>query len=394
MIIQMKMKCLFPLVTIMLLSAHCLIAQGNDSLKTRAIQFSFITPVGTNGLSSWDVSNCFSINLLTGYAGGLSGAEFSGLFSLIRNRMQGVQFSGLGNVVLGEIRGAQFSGLFNINLKQVSAWQFAGLCNIATGSLKGFQCSGFANVATSTQTGMLLTGFVNIAAKESRGMHVSGFMNYSEGGKVTQLSGFANIVTKKTKGMQMAGFFNYAGKLKGVQIAPFNYTDSLEKGVPIGFLSFVKNGYRTLEFSATETMYGVVSFKTGVRQFYNILSTGIGYRNNRILWGWGYGLGGIIPLSEKWSLSLEGLCYQMNEGEWFTNRLNLLNKINITASWRAAKHLEIFGGLSWNVTVSDVTDEYGDRIEAHIAPWWVFNEMYDGRINVKMYPGIIAGIRI
>lgn len=374
----MNMKSLITLTLILLLVANDLPAQETDSLKTRAFQFSFITPVGTNGLSSWKVTNRFSINLLAGYSGGLNGAEFSGLFSLIRIRMQGVQFSGLGNIVLGETRGAQFSGLFNINLKNVTAWQFAGLCNVATGNMKGFQCSGFAS----------------IAVQESRGMQVSGFMNYGGGGKITQIAGFTNIAKKKSKGMQMAGFFNFAGKLKGVQIAPFNYVDSLEKGVPIGFLSFVRNGYHALEFSTTETMYGVFSFKTGVRQFYNILSTGVGYRNNRILWGWGYGLGGMIPLSEKWNLSIEGLCYQMNEGTWFTNRMNLLNKLNVIVSWRVTKRLEVFGGLSWNVTVSDITDEYGDMVESHIAPWWVFDELYDGRINIKMYPGIVAGIRI
>jgi len=385
---------MFTLTSIMLLVAHCLPAQEKDSLKTRAVQFSFITPVGTNGLSSWDMINNFSINLLAGYAGGVNGAEFSGLFSLIRTRMQGAQFSGLGNVVLGKTRGVQFSGLFNINLKNVTASQFAGLCNIATGQVKGLQCSGFASVVTDTLTGMQLSGFINIAAKESKGLQISGFMNYNDGGKVTQITGFANVSTKKTKGMQLAGFFNYAGKFKGVQIAPFNYIDSLEKGVPVGFLSFVRNGYRTVEFSMTETMYGVVSFKTGIRQFYNIVSTGIGYRNNKILWGWGYGLGGMIPLSEKWSLSIEGLCYQMNEGTWFTDRLNLLNKINITASWKIGKHLEVFGGLSWNVTVSDITDEYGSRVESHIAPWSVFDEIYDDHLLVKMYPGITAGVRL
>ncbi len=233
-----------------------------------------------------------------------------------------------------------------------------------------------------------------MVTKETSGIQCSGLTNIVTGTfNGAQISGFGNVITKHAKGIQLSGFFNYAKRLKGIQIAPFNYVDSLEKGVPIGVLSFVLNGYRTFEVSVTETMYGVVSFKTGVRQFYNIISTGIGYRQNKVLWGWGYGLGGMITLAPKWDLAIEGLCYQMNEGEWFTNRLNLLNKLNVTASWRIKKHLNVFAGLSWNVTVSDITDEYGAKVTPGIAPWSVYDKT-NGNINVKMYPGITAGIRL
>ena len=314
--------------------------------KTRAFQLSFVTPLGTNGLNSWNTTNKFSLNILTGYAGGLDGAEFTGLVSVLKSDMRGAQFAGLGHVVLGETKGAQFSGLFNVGLKSAHAWQFAGFINLVTKETKGLQCAGFTN-----------------------------------------------IVTDSLSGVQISGLFNFARKLNGVQIAPFNYVDSLEKGVPIGVLSFVKNGYIGVEFSATETMYGVFSFKTGVKKFYNILSVGAAYRDNMIVWGWGYGLGGMMTLAPKWDLAIEGMCYQMNEGEWFTNRLNLLNKLNVTASWKLSDHIALFGGLSWNVTVSDITDEYGDPVTPHIAPWSVYDET-NGNINIKMYPGITAGIRL
>jgi len=344
------------------LTGGILSAAEADSIKTRAVQFSFITPVGTNGLSSWNYTNAFSVNLLAGYAGGVRGAEFSGLFSLIRNDVRGVQFSGLGNLVLGKTEGAQFSGLFNVNLGEVKAWQFNGLAGVTTGSYKGAQFSGLAGVISDSLTGL-------------------------------QVSGFSNIVPGKIRGFQLGGFFNYAGRLQGVQIAPFNVVDSLEKGVPLGFLSFVGNGYRAVELSASESLFGILSFKTGVKKFYNILSVGTGYRQDFSLFAWGYGLGGFVTFSEKWGLSVDGLCYQVNEGAWFTDRLNLLNKLNFNASWKFAPHFEVFGGISWNVVVADVTDEYGDPAESHIAPWQVFDETYNGHINVKMYPGINAGVR-
>lgn len=349
---------------ILLIATLGLSAQDSDSSKTqtRAFQLSFATPLGTNGLNSWNTTNKFSINILTGYAGGLNGAEFTGLVSVLKSDMRGAQFAGLGHLVIGETKGVQFSGLFNIGLKSAQAWQFAGFINLVTKETKGLQCAGFTNVVTDSLSGV-------------------------------QISGFGNINTSRMKGVQISGLFNFARKLNGVQIAPFNYVDSLEKGVPIGVLSFVRNGYIGVEFAASETMFGLFSFKTGVKKFYNILSVGAAYRDNMIVWGWGYGLGGMIPLAEKWELSIEGLCYQMNEGEWFTNRLNLLNKLQVSASWKISKTAGIFAGLSWNVTVSDITDEYGDPVTPHIAPWSVCDETYD-HINIKMYPGISAGIRL
>lgn len=398
----------------------------STAIKARAFQLSFITPLGTNGLDSWNVTNAFSINLITGYAGGIHGAEFTGLVSVLKSEMNGVQFSGFGHVVLGESRGAQFAGFFTIDIKKVHGWQFAGFMNLTGNEMKGLQCAGFTNIVTDSLLGVQISGFGNVTTKQAKGFQAAGFGNYTKGGKVSQASGFINISPGNIKGLQITGFsnitagnmtglqmsgaininanhlkgtqisglFNFTKILHGVQIAPFNYTDSLEKGVPIGVLSFVRNGYMTAEFNATETLYGVFSFKTGVRQFYNILSTGIAYRHDMIIWGWGYGLGGMIPLTDAWNLSIEGLCYQMNEGEWFTNRLNLLNKLTITASWKIANHLNLFGGLSWNVTVSDITDEYGDPVESFFAPWSVFNETYTNHIQVKMYPGVTAGIRM
>ena len=399
--------------------------QEETKEKTRAFQLSFITPLGTNGLNSWNVTNRVSFNILTGYAAGVNGVEFSGLGSLLKTNMRGAQFSGLGNIVLGETKGGQFSGLFNINVGKTKAWQFAGLTNIVTKETSGVQCSGLTNIVADTFTGAQISGFGNVITKNAKGIQIAGFGNYAKGNKIsqisgfmnisvgdtkgvqvtgfvntdvgkmkgTQIAGFTNINTKRIKGLQLAGFFNYAKRLKGVQIAPFNYVDSLEKGVPIGFLSFVRNGYMTFEVSVTETMYGVVSFKTGVRQFYNILSVGVGYRQDKILLGYGYGLGGMITLAPKWDLAIEGLCYQMNEGEWFTNRLNLLNKLNVTASWKIKKHLNVFAGISWNVTVSDITDEYGAKVTPIIAPWSVYDKT-NGTTNVKMYPGFTFGIRL
>lgn len=371
------------------------IGYGQDStaLKNRAFQISFLTPLGSNGLDSWNCKNRFSINILGGYAGGVDGVELSSLGSVIRTDMRGAQFTGLGNIVLCNSWGAQFAGLLNLSLGHAEGAQFGGLANITVGKTKGFQASGLANISCDTMKGCQISGLVNLA-KTGKVTQVSGLMNVSyANNKGAQLAGLANINTGRLSGVQVAGLFNYSTRLKGTQIGLFNVVDSIESGTVFGFLSFVRNGYMTVEVASTETMYGMLSFKTGTRSFYTVLSTGWGYRDQMSLFGWGFGVGTLIPVSKHVDIGIEGVCYQINEDEWFTQRVNLLNKLNLTVAWSVAKHFTIFGGPTWNVTVSDVWDQYGDPVTSHIAPYWVFNETTDNGYNVKMYPGAIVGMR-
>ncbi|MBI9069860.1 MAG: hypothetical protein JEZ09_21385 [Salinivirgaceae bacterium] len=80
------------------------------------------------------------------------------------------------------------------------------------------------------------------------------------------------------EGFQASVFLNVTNKLKGVQLGVFNYVDSLESGLAIGFLSVVRNGYRAVEVSTNESFYANATFKTGTRQFYNIIVGRIGKR--------------------------------------------------------------------------------------------------------------------
>jgi hypothetical protein len=329
-----------------------------SGLETRAFQLSFITPLGTNGWDSWNIINKFSLNLLTGYAGGVNGTEFSGFGSVLRTHMKGAQFSGFGNVVLGETCGAQFAGFMNIDHGPVKGGIFAGFLNFSGQEARGAQVAGFANINTGNNHG-------------------------------AQVAGFSNINTGETNGLQLAGFFNYTKVLSGVQVGILNYADSSEGGVPIGLLSFVKNGYRAFEISANESLYGVSSFKTGTRSFYNILSVGGGYRNKRSLFAWGWGMGTLIAVAEKLDIAIEGQGLQVNEDEWFTSGTNFLAKASVSLAWNIAEHFSIFCGPSWNVAVSNIKHENGSAI----APWSVFDKTTEGGTNIKMYPGLSAGLR-
>ncbi len=367
--------------------------ENSQQTKTRPFQITFVTPMGTNGTNALNITNEFSINLLAGYNGGLDGIELSGFGSMLKNDMKGTQLSGFGNIVMGTGKGFQGAGQFNYSQKHFNGVQVSGFANIIADDAKAWQISGFTNVTTGTIDGAQLAGFANYAEGTTIGQAGS-FINVNKGDlKGIQMAGFANVNTEKTEGIQISGFANYTKTLSGVQLAPFNYVDSLEKGLPIGIFSIVKNGYRTFEISANETLYGVVSFKTGTEKFYNIISVGASYKNDMVLWGWGYGIGTMISMQNDWGLAIELLSYQINEDEWFTEALNTNNKLQITTSKKISEKTSVFGGISWNVNVSELEDLDGNAFESTFTPYDTFNETYDNEINVKMYPGFTAGIR-
>lgn len=350
------------ILSILLIMIHLQGAAGDSvAMKTRPVQVSFITPAGSNGIHSGQFINNFSLNILVGYAGGLKGAEFSGLTSVLGNDMEGFQAAGLANVVGGKVRGAQF----------------AGLANVVGGVSQGFQAAGLVNVSAGGKLTQA-AGLMNINAGNDHGM---------------QIGGLGNVNTGTINGVQLAGLFNYTNKLSGVQLGVFNFADTIISGTPIGFLSFVAHGYYAFEIAASETFYGTISFKTGTRKFYNILSTGMAVRNDKIIWGWGYGIGTLVAMTPKLDLGMELIAYHVNEDEWFTKRLNFLNKFNMFVNWNVLPNLTLFAGPSWNVTVTDTYDGEGGTLEPNIAPWTVYDETYSNDINVTMYPGFNLGIK-
>ena len=421
------MKNLVKLSTLVMVffTVTILNAQEKQAMDTMPFQFGLISPIGTNGLNSWNTVNNFSLNLWGGYAGGLDGFEASGFVSVLKGDMKGAQFSGFVNANLGNTKGAQFAGYLNFNKQEFEGVQLAGFVNTVTNNTEGVQAAGFVNTVVGEFDGAQFAGFVNVATKESSGAQFAGFVNtvtdsidgfqgagfvnYSMGNSLgqasgfmnanvgdlngVQASGFVNVNTGKVKGAQLAGFVNITKRLKGTQIGFFNYVDSLESGTPIGFLSFVRNGYRAFEVSTSETLYGIATFKTGTRNFYNIFSLGGGMQNEQILWGWGYGLGTIIDVSKKMDIAMEVQAFHINQDVWNTNHLNLLNKVSIQAAYQIMPSLEVFGGPTFNVVVSDTENSEGNVVSSLIAPYTTFSKVYSDGTKVEMYPGFTLGVR-
>lgn len=339
-------------------------ADGSDTneMKYRPLQVTFFFPAGSNGLNSPEFSNGFSLNILAGMNGGLRGAEFSGLAGLLKGDMKGAQFAGLLNTAGGDMKGFQAAGLVNVVGHSSHGMQAAGLVNVVGGKFKGAQ----------------VAGLVNVTAGKGKGFQAAGLVNVSAGAKVTQIAGLANVATK----------------LKGVQIGLFNYADTVESGIPVGLFSIVgKGGYHAFEIAGNETFYFNPDFKLGVRHFYTVFTAGVSYRDEMIFWGWGLGAGTRFPIAKKADLSLEAICYQVNLDEWFTHGPNLLNRINLSFAWQVAPHLALTFTPSWNVTVEDQFNEYGEKVREPWAPWSVYDIDWGNGFISEMYPGVGIGIR-
>lgn len=259
------------------------------------------------------------------------------------------------------MNGAQVAGLANVNVKVMKGAQIAGLTNVAVEE-------------SQTQ----IAGLANIVVKESSGL---------------QLAGLTNISPKEHDGAQISGLLNYTRTLNGFQLSVVNVTDTVKKGIPIGFLTVVRHGYRRFEVEGNEVFYANLNFKTGLSKFYNIFSIGYRFKGEKQYWGVTYGIGTLVPISQKFNFNFDVTATHINEDEAWTNELNLLNRLKFNVSYLLTNRLEIFGGPSFNVAVSKLRNSEGEIVGSAIIPSYGFyNETIRGT-NVKMYVGFNLGLR-
>ncbi len=342
--------------------------------EKKPFQFTFIYPMGTNGTNSTRYSNDFSLNLLGGFNGGVNACEIGAFANINHGNVFGFQVAGFTNVNIGNGTCFQAAGFYNQN-NEFNGGQFAGFLNTNIGNSSGMMGAGFANIVNGNMNGWQLAGFVNTTKKESNG---------------AQFAGFANV-TKDLNGVQLAGFINVAKKVKGVQLGFINVADSVD-GVSIGFLSIVKKGYHRIELGANESLYANLTFKIGTEHFYNIFTGGFNQSHFNTYWSFGYGIGSVFAIHPKINLNLDLTCQQINENQWITDKINLLNTLHINASFKFTKLLELAVGPSFNVFVSEFDYAEGIGTSSTFVPYCFYDQVSD-KYSVQMYIGFNAAIR-
>jgi hypothetical protein len=386
-------------------SAQEALKDTNKEKKSRPFQFTFIYPLGTNGINSKDYSNVFSLNLLGGLNGGVDAVEIGAFANINHGDVNGFQGAGFTNINIGktngvqaagfynqskELTGGQFAGFMNLNTGNTDGIMAAGFLNVVRGNVKGWQIAGFANTTTKSTDGAQLSGFGNFSKDDVKGAQISGFINLAKNIDGAQAAGFINLA-ENVEGAQVAGFINVAKKVKGVQIGVFNIADSVD-GAPIGVFSFVRHGYRRFEVGASESLFANVSFKTGTEHFYNILTVGFKQVDDDTYWSYGYGVGTMFALTSRMNLNLDAICQQINENEWHTNRVNLLNTLKLNLSYKFTDRIELVAGPSYNVMVSEFDFREGIGTRSKFVPWCFYDKNHND-VNVKMFVGVNAALR-
>lgn len=423
-----------------------LAGQDNNHDTIRDFQLSVIPMIGTDGSETPHLRYRASLNIFAGITGGIEGFEAGGFLNVTNGPVNGFQIAGFGNLVKGDLHGFQGAGFFNVNNGNAQAFRGAGFLNSSTGAFEGFQGagflnitgksfqgfagagfanitggsyqgfagtgfanvvggsfqgfagSGFANVAGGSAQGFMGAGFANVAGGDTQGFQGAGFANLS-GGNVSgaQLAGFMNV-GKDLEGIQASGFLNVAKKVDGLQLGFINLADTINSGVPVGFLSIVKKGgLMQLEVAGSDVMFVSASFRTGVAGFYNILSFGMRPFSDERFNGFGYGIGTGIGIGKQAALQFELHATQLHESfKWNQEKLDLLNELRLNISVNSGNTLELFAGAvlynqlsydapghafkSRNIAPDKLFHE--NRWDDYLSRWW-FGARGGLRINIR-----------
>ncbi len=366
----------------------------DDSLY-RTFQASLVPFVGTNHKMSAHVTNDYSLNLVGGYSLGVRKVEVGGVINLVRGDVRGFQAAGIFNGVGGETNGFQLAGVANANEGVVRGSQFAGVLNLNADESKGLSVAGVGNIAWGPRATGQLAGVFNVARREVEGAQIGGVFNFA-GKKLkgTQVSGVLNVVGQEVWGAQIAGVINVAPRVYGTQIGLINVADSL-RGVPVGLLSFVARGYHKIEVSADEIFYNNIAFRTGVRQFYNILTVGANpstYGDEKTLWSFGYGLGTSSRLTRWLFLDFDLISNQIVDGNTI-EALNLLNKAYLGVDIQAFRKVSLSVGVTLNGHITETSFDGYPELFTHYQPDVFFDRNVGGDYNLKMWFGAKVGVR-
>jgi hypothetical protein len=394
------------LLPILLLSAN--IAQGqNDS--TSRFHIGFVYPLSSNGQNAQNFSNDASFHLIGGISANENAFCFSGISSIIQHdangfifggiinhiggEARGVQWAGVSNIIKGDAEGCQFAGFNNIS-NHMRGCQLAGFSNISKGSVQGCQFAGFSNLVRDTIQGPQFSGFSNIAAnaqsqfagfsnvsKNSNGVQIAGFSNVSRQVKGLQLAGFSNMA-KDVDGTQIAGFINIAKRVKGAQIAGFiNIADSSE--YPIGIINIIRKGDKSVGLSIDETGTNLLSFRSGSKKLYGIISTGYNFTHPEIQYGLEAGIGAHFPFNLLFRFNVETSVLTLSD---FESGTFMKSSIRFFPSMRIGRNFELFGGPTFSF--SNAPSKLGDKLD--ISYVW---SKYSNGTFYGMNVGVIGGVQ-
>ncbi|MBK6665024.1 MAG: hypothetical protein IPG48_02425 [Saprospiraceae bacterium] len=228
------------------------------------------------------------------------------------------------NTVKGKVKGVQIAGVLNHNDSITEGIQISGVYQ-NTKMLRGLQIAGLYNSAIKT-TGGQISGLINRVDSASTFVQIAGLYNRA-----------ANI-----KGVQISGLVNSCDTLTGLQIGIYNHADYVKKGLAIGLINYVKNGYHKLEFSYNELGTSSIGFRSGWAPLHMHYFGGINLVNKdlRFLQA-GMGIASSLSLSKTINFEVDANIRNAHDIDDFSTwDFNMHNQLMLGLSWQPFKKSE------------------------------------------------------
>lgn len=359
------------------------------TFKNRYAQLSFVTPVSSNGIDGYKYYHHFSVNMIQGYNGAVQGLEVGGVLNADKGYVIGGQFAGVGNVIGGDLTGMQGAGVFNF-ARSTFGMQYSGVANYSKSGMRGMQGAGIANYSGGQVDGMQAAGIINIASGTNYSgklMQAAGVINIATSNDLLglQASGIVNVANNIT-GAQI-GLINLAKNVKGTQIGLINIADTID-GVAIGLLSFSRNGIFDVEVYNSDLFLANIALRFGSPYVYNTFAFGINPAADTMQYGYGFGIGGHIPVVNKFAVDVDGMIWNTFEDNFDFNYdyVHLLNQFRVMPSYSITKYLSVYGGPVINVEVYD--NDYTPFKENTFASYEGLN------VTTGLSLGYVVGIRL
>ena len=271
-------------------------------------------------------------------------------------------FKGFQAAIINSI-GDDFYGLQNGWFNSIGRNAYGvecGFINTVGNEMLGVQC-GFVN--TSKCLKGLQDGFINSVGRNAIGMQ-NGFINSVGEEFIGLQNGFVNCAIS-TVGVQN-GFINSTKILNGLQLGFINSVDTLQSGVAIGFLSFVKHGgFHAIELSTNENYLLNLSYKIGTKGFYSfpVLSYNPHLSDKFAI---GFGFGSNLQVANRLFLNPE-----LSSSFAISNNYREITSFNFSIGYMLNNQLDILAGPTSTWTRSITSTQINHDTS------WIFDYNFD-----------------
>ena len=330
--------------------------------EKRAVQVTFVYPLGTDGKNSSNNEYITSFNIIGGITGKITGFELASIFNINKYSSEGVQIAGVVN----------HTGTPGNN-EQSRNIQIAGVSNY-TQNGTSIQIGGVSNIADNAPT--QISGVINMSKKSH--VQIAGVINMADTVN-TQISGVVNMANSSSCQLSTVNIT----KKGGFQLGVVNVRDTAD-GVSLGVINIVKKGgLMEGEISGSEIIHTAASFRSGTQKLYSILSIGHNFSDEFFVIG--FGLGTEVTLKDKWRLNIEGIHYQLYDKNFKQDNYGGISQIRPTINYKFAERFKVYAGPTLNLSIVNKDFEFN-------APYSIWNTTAKD-MNLDAWVGFTAGIR-